>query len=215
MRTSSIARRMGDVSPEETWSRVRRFFAEDLWSPATHASRLEAAARGALQLVVMLGEGVLRNRSWLRATALAYMTALSLVPALALAVSIIAALGVSEDVARLAVDRITAGSPAAAEGILRLVSGVSLGSLGTLGAAMLFATTVLTLGNVEQALNDVWGVRQQRTWTRRFADYLAVLVVAPLFLGVALSLRTTLESQWLRAEAPPGLGPPGLLSPPP
>jgi membrane protein len=185
------------VGAEEAWNRVRRYFAEELWSPATKASRLEAAARGALQLLVMLGEGVLRNRIWLRATALAYMTALSLVPALALAVSIIAALGVSEDVARLAVERITAGSPGAAEWILRLVSGVSLGSLGTLGAATLFATTVLTLGGVEQALNDVWGVREQRTWTRRFADYLAVLVVAPLLLGVALSLRTTLESQWL------------------
>jgi membrane protein len=188
---------MGDVSAEQTWSRVRRFFADDLWSPASSRSRLEVATRGALQLVVMLGEGIVRDRMLLRATALAYVTALSLVPALALAVGVIAALGVSEDVARLAVDRITAGSPEAAEWILRLVSGVSLGSLGTLGAATLFATTVLTLGNVEQALNDIWGVRQQRDWTRRFADYLTVLVVAPLFLGVALSLRTTLESQWL------------------
>jgi membrane protein len=182
---------------EATWSRLRRFLAEDLWSPAAQASRLEALARSALQLVVMVGEGVVRDRLWLRATALAYVSALSLVPALALAVSLIGALGVSEDVARLAVDRIAAGSPEAAEWILRLVSGVSLASLGTLGAATLFATTVLTLGNVERALNDVWGVRQQRSWVRRFADYLTVLVVAPLLLGVALSLRTTLESQWL------------------
>jgi membrane protein len=188
---------MGEVSAEQTWSRVRRFFADDLWSPAPRRSRLEGWLRGALQLVVMLGEGIVRDRMLLRATALAYVTALSLVPALALAVGVIAALGVSEDVARLAVDRITAGSPEAADWVLRLVSGVNLRSLGTLGAATLFATTVLTLGNVEQALNDIWGVRQQRDWTRRFADYLTVLVVAPLFLGVALSLRTTLESQML------------------
>ncbi len=188
---------MGDVSAGETWQRVRRFFAEDLWSPAGSPSKLGAAARGALQLLVMLGEGVARDRIWLRATALAYVTALALVPALALAVGVLAALGVSEDVARLAVDRITAGSPGAAEWILRLVSDVNLRSLGTLGAAALFATTVLTLGNVEQALNDIWGVRQQRTWMRRFSDYLTVLVVAPLCLGVALSLRTTLETQWL------------------
>jgi membrane protein len=145
----------------------------------------------------MLGEGVVRDRMLLRASALAYVSALALVPALALAISVIGAVGVSEDVAQLAVERITAGSPAAAEWILRLVSEVNLASLGTVGAAALFGTTVLTLGNVEQALNDIWGVRQQRTWIRRFADYLAVLVVAPLFLGVALSLRTTLESQIL------------------
>lgn len=185
------------MEASRTWSRLQRFLAEDLWSPAPVRSRPERWLRGAAQLVVLLGEGVVRDRMLLRATALAYVTALSLVPALALAVGILGALGVSEDVARLVMARLSAGSPEVADWVLGLVAGVDLSSLGTLGAAALFATTVLTLGNVEQALNDVWGVRRQRDWMRRFADYLTVLVVAPLFLGVALSLRTTLESQWL------------------
>ena len=54
---------------------------------------------------------------------------------------------------------------------------------------------MLAIGNVERALNAVWGVRETRPWVRRIPDYLAVLVVAPLVLGVAISLRATLESQ--------------------
>ena len=40
-------------------------------------------------------------------------------------------------------------------------------------------------------------MRQQRSFARQFSDYLAVLVIAPLLLATALSLTTTLESQWL------------------
>jgi membrane protein len=44
------------------------------------------------------------------------------------------------------------------------------------------------LRHLEQTLNFIWGVRRERSWMRRFADYLAVLIVAPLFLGAALSM---------------------------
>ena len=69
--------------------------------------------------------------------------------------------------------------------------------LGTLGGASLILTTVLTVGNVEQALNAIWGVTKQRPWVRRIPDYLAVVLVSPMLLGVALSLGASLQSQWL------------------
>ena len=50
---------------------------------------------------------------------------------------------------------------------------------------------------MERAFNDIFGVRLQRTWTRRLPDYHAVLVVAPLLVGVALSLGTVVRSQWI------------------
>ena len=175
--------------------RLRRFFAEDLWRVDLRSSRLVTWCVRALQLVVVVGEGFVRDRVLVRATALAYVTSLALIPVLAIAFSIIGAFGVREDVARFLVEQIAAGSPAAVEWILRFVADVNLGSLGTLGAAVLFATTILTVGNVERAFNDIFGVRLQRTWTRRLPDYLAVLVVAPLLVGVALSLGTVVRSQ--------------------
>ncbi|MEN8184623.1 MAG: YhjD/YihY/BrkB family envelope integrity protein [Myxococcota bacterium] len=177
--------------------RLRRFLAEGLWTGDLRASRLGGWAIRLLQLAVMVGEGFVRDRALLRATALAYVTALSLIPALAIAVAIIGALGVREDVTDFLVAQIAAGSPGAAQWILRVVQEVNLGSLGTLGAALLFATTLVTIGNVERALNDIFGVRHQRTWARRIPDYLAVLVVAPLLVGVALSLGTVVRSQWI------------------
>jgi membrane protein len=65
------------------------------------------------------------------------------------------------------------------------------------GAAVLFLTTVLAISNIETSLNRVWGVTQERGIVRRLSDYLAVLVVAPLLLGVGVSLAGSLQSQWV------------------
>jgi membrane protein len=145
----------------------------------------------------VIGQGFVRDQLLLRAHALTYLTLLSIVPLLALAVSLFDLLGGSEHVVRFLVEQLAAGAPDAVERILAFVRGVQFGALGTVGGALLILTTILMVGNVEQALNAIWGVTKQRPWVRRIPDYLAVVLISPLLLGVALSLGTTLSSQWL------------------
>jgi uncharacterized BrkB/YihY/UPF0761 family membrane protein len=45
--------------------------------------------------------------------------------------------------------------------------------------------TVKVLGKIEAALNAMWDVRQPRSWGRRFSDYLAVMLIAPILFLVA------------------------------
>jgi membrane protein len=119
------------------------------------------------------------------------------VPLLALGVALFDLLGGGDRVMRLLVEQFAAGAPDAVDWILDVVGRVKFGALGTLGGASLILTTILTVGNVEQALNAIWGVTKQRPWVRRIPDYLAVVLVSPLLLGVALSLGASLQSQWL------------------
>ncbi len=180
--------------------RVRRgeaFLREGLWRVELEPRTWAARAAGLLQLGVMIGQGFVRDRLLLRATALAYFTVLSMVPLLAIAVSLVGSFGVGEAVARLAVEQIAAGSPEAQAYLLGLVENANFRGLGAPAAVVLFLTTVLGISNIEGALNEIWGVRQHRPWTRRLPDYLAVLVVAPLLLGAALSLATTLQNERL------------------
>jgi membrane protein len=180
--------------------RIRRaesFLREGLWRVELEPRTWAARAAGLLQLVVMIAQGFVRDRLLLRATALAYFTVLSMVPLLAIAVAVVGSLGVGEELARLAVQQIAAGSPDAQAYILGLVENANFRGLGPLGAVTLFLTSVLGISNIEGALNQIWGVRQHRPWTRRLPDYLAVLVVAPLLLGAALSAATTLENERL------------------
>jgi membrane protein len=185
---------MSAESPSR-WERALHFLNRDLWSPEETARRGFAWARGALQIVVLVTQEFVRHQLLLRASALTYYSMLSLIPLLAIALSLVGALGVRENLAQILIDNVAAGSPEAGQQILAIVDKLDFAGLGTLGAAILFLTTLLGISSIENALNTIWGVSRERPWDRRVADYSAVLILAPMMLGVALSLGTTLESQ--------------------
>jgi membrane protein len=177
--------------------RARSFLAEDLWNAQPRRRVLRSLTRF-LQFSIMVVEGFVRDRLLLRASALAYFTVLSVIPLLALAVSVIGAVGIgTEAFIGWVVQTFAAGSPDTQAVITTLVADVHFASLGSAGAALLFLTTVLSISNVETALNGIWGVAEHRSWKRRVPDYLAVIVMGPLLGGVALSLSTSLKSPWL------------------
>jgi membrane protein len=185
------------ASQAEYWERAKRFLQNDLWTTELEPRTWAARGLSSLQFVAMLSEGFVRDRLMLRASALTYFTVLSMVPLLAVALAIVGAVGVRADLAEPVVRQLAAVSPEAQEYILEFIRNANFGGLGTIGALTLFFTSILGISNVERALNNIWGVHKARSWARRFTDYLAVLVVAPLLLGSALSLSTTLKSQWL------------------
>jgi membrane protein len=177
--------------------RGRSFLGGELWS-VEPVRGFERRVLSLVQFVLMVATGFVQDRLLLWASALTYFTVLSLVPLLAVAVSIASAVGVgSGDFVDWVVGTVAAGSPEAQRIFSERIGGVNFAGIGTLGAAVLFVTTVLAISNVERALNEIWGVRKVRSWARRFPDYLAVLVVGPLLGGIAISLSTTLRSEWL------------------
>ena len=179
------------------WERAKHFLRGDLWTTELEPRTWAARGLSLLQFVAMVADGFVRDRLLLRASALTYFTVLSMIPLLAVALAIVGAVGVRADLAEPVVRQLAAVSPEAQQYILEFIRNANFGGLGTIGAATLLFTTILGISNVERALNSIWGVHKARGWARRFTDYLAVLVVAPLLLGSALSITTTLRSQWL------------------
>lgn len=183
-----------DRSLDGLYQRAQRFFAGDIWRRELKPGSIANSSLRVLQFGVMVVEGFVRDQLLLRASALTYISVLSVIPILAITLNILKALGVTENLAELAVDQIAGGLPEVRERILELVQGADIGGLGTIGAVILVATSVLALRHLESTLNDIWGVHQSRGWARRFADYLAVMIVAPLLTAAALSLSTSLRA---------------------
>jgi membrane protein len=176
----------------ELVERARRFLFHDLWRMEVDTTSVATLPIRLLQFGYMVVEGFIRDELLLRASALTYMASLSLIPALVVVLAILKGLGVTEDLVAVAIDYLAI--PGARDTVLPYVQSVDLSGFGTLGAAMLFVTTVLALRHGEHAVNELWGVVDGRSWTRRFTDYLAVLIVAPVSLTVALSLGTSMQS---------------------
>jgi membrane protein len=139
-------------------------------------------------------DGFSPNNDLLWASALTYTTGLSIVPILAVALSALNGL-VGANVIRPFIERfLGANSPQITERLLAFVSNVNAQTLGTVGAATLLVTVVLTLGTVEQALNNIFRVVQGRTMARKFADYLSVTFAIPVLVAGAIGIRQILLS---------------------
>jgi membrane protein len=188
---------MKTIRARETLTRTHAFLTEGMWRAELEPRTWSARGVRLLQFVYMVGEGFVRDRLLLRASALTYFTVLSIVPLLAIVSSILTAVGVTENVLAPVFENIGRVAPQVADQLRHFVQGADIGGLGTLGAVALFFTTVLGIGNIERALNHIWGVKQDRPWRRKLPDYLAVLIVAPLLLGAGLSMATTIKSQWV------------------
>lgn len=173
---------------------AQRYFDREIWKPQSASTWFERIGRRVLQIGVIVVQGVRGDQIALRASALTYFALLSLIPVLAIAFSLVEAFGVSDDLALYLVEYVTPGIPDVREKIREVLEQVDFKSLGTIGAAILLGTTIFGLSNIEHAFNTIWGVQQTRTIARRFSDYLATLVVAPLLLAVGVGSGTALQS---------------------
>ncbi len=63
------------------------------------------------------------------------------------------------------------------------------GVIAGFGVIFLLWTVIKLLSNIELSLNDVWLVKQPRSWPRRFSDYLSVMIVAPILFIVSVSAK--------------------------
>jgi membrane protein len=135
------------------------------------------------------------DRCLLRASALSFTTILSIVPFFALAFAVLKGLGVHMSLEPFIIDKLAAGSPEIVERIITYIDNTKMGSVGAVGLAALIVTVVTLMGNIEEAFNGIWGVRETRSYSRKFSDYISVVVIGPVLLLAATSVTTSLQSQ--------------------
>jgi membrane protein len=131
-------------------------------------------------------EGFINNNDLLRASALTFTVALSIVPILALAFSALKGFGGAERLRPLVEQYLGLGS--ASSQLMAYVANVNAAALGSAGGAFLLITVISTMGTVEQALNTIFAVPQSRSYFRKFSDYLSVLFTVPFLIVAALGV---------------------------
>ena len=174
-----------------------------LANPATLAADLVSTFRIAVL-------NFLNNNDLLWASALTYTVTLSIVPILALAFSVLKALGGTERVQPLIENYLALGNTQTTADLMHMVENVNPATLGSLGGAALLLTVISTLGTIENAFNEIWQVPSGRSYLRKFTDYLSVVFTIPLLLVAALTL-TASFSNHLHAERSLALVLPSLI----
>ncbi len=167
------------------------------WRPRPSAAqRVRGTPASLLRFIAAAGWRFQADACLLHASALAYVSLLSLVPLLAVVFSVLKGLGVQRRIEPLLLSHL-ALDPAVAERIVTYIDRTNVGTLGTLGAAALVVTVISVLGNIETSFNHIWRVRQGRTWYRKVTDYLSTVLLTPFLLLAAVAITSSLQEQAL------------------
>lgn len=88
----------------------------------------------------------------------------------------------------------------AADKIFNYVDKTNFATLGTFGMVGIFLSVILVLGQIEKSLNVIWKVKDGRSILRKVADYIALMILFPISINVALAAGTMLSSQTLNVH---------------
>lgn len=132
-----------------------------------------------------------------RAAAMSYATLLSIVPLMAVALSILAAFPVYQEIGKKMQDIIfanfVAGSADVVQQHLQTFANQAA-KLSATGLFILLVTAVLMVFNMESAFNAIWRVKERRHGVTAFLIYWAVLTLLPILIAVGFAISTYLMS---------------------
>lgn len=134
------------------------------------------------------------------ASALTYSTLLAIVPVFAVVFAIARGFGYSKYIEVWFRD-VLSSQPQVAETIIGFVnsylvhtkSGIFLG----IGLLLMLWTVIMLLSNAEQAFNNIWQVKKQRSLYRTITDYMAMFLLTPFIIvlssGISIFMTTFIE----------------------
>ena len=178
--------------------RLTRFFSTTIWELESEAFvGIRRHGVRFLQIVSLVARDFRNDQCLLRASALTFSTILSLIPFFALTFAVLKGFGVHNRLEPLILNRVTAASQDTIDRIINYIDKTNMTSVGAIGLAALILTVISVIGNIEEAFNVIWGVRETRSFYRKFSDYLSVVVTGPILLLAGVSVTSSLESHTL------------------
>jgi membrane protein len=122
----------------------------------------------------------------LRAMGLVYTTLLSLIPLIAFAFAVLKGFGTHRDLEPVIYEFFRPmgerGASEITSRVMQFADRVSTGLVGSVGFALLIWTLLGTIKKVEDSFNFLWRVEQPRSFARRVAEYMSLLIIGPLLL---------------------------------
>ena len=153
---------------------------------------------GVLRNLYAVLRDIVSGQLTLRSMSLVYTTLLSVVPLVAFSFSVLKGLGVHRN---LQSKLYTILEPLGDKGIeitdrlMTLVNNVNGSVLGSIGLAFFIYTAISMVQKIEESFNYVWYVSKPRSFSRRFTEYMLILLLAPLAIAIALGALASLQNE--------------------
>ena len=136
-------------------------------------------------------KGFVKDRVQTQASALTLNTLLSIIPLAAIVFAIAKGFGLEQNL----IDELSMEFQSHQE-ILNWLLNVAQnalqqtkgGYLAGIGVIILLYSVMALLGNIENSFNHIWQISSSRPWSRKFTDYLTIMLIAPVFMILSGSI---------------------------
>lgn len=179
--------------------RGKAFFETGIWRIRLKdlEGKKGVSVKGIRVLLIAIKEYV-GDQCALRSSALTFYSLLSIVPVIAMAFAIAKGFGVQHTLEKELLGQF-AGQEEVLNKIIEyartLLEQTRGGLLAGIGAATLLWSVIKVMTNIEKCFNVVWDNTTQRTFGKKFSDYLSIVLVAPLLLIMSGSATVLVVSE--------------------
>ena len=182
--------------------KIIQYISYDIWFKKEYEYRSTKVRWFVRQLKVLLftAQGIGEHSILLRSAALTFYTLMSIVPMAALVFGIAKGFGFEARFNTylytefpqysVVIDQVIGF----ADNLLERTKG---GIIATVGLLTLFWTIIKVFSNVEDSFNKIWEVRKSRSLTRKFSDYLSVVIVTPILWVLSGTISFQLQNHLL------------------
>jgi membrane protein len=154
-----------------------------------------------LRIILLASRGFIRDHCQKTASVLTYYSLLNVVPVVAVAFAIAKGFGLEKLIEKQILQMANKANWQAditnqflgfSHNLLEQVKG---GLIAGVGVILLFWTVISILGKIEESLNEIWEIKKSRTLIRKFSDYIAMMVFAPVLVIISSSATVLVASQ--------------------
>jgi membrane protein len=168
------------------WVRFWSFLDRLFFGPASNGPQPTAVLIRILRYPYAVVRDLWGGAINLRAMGLVYTTLLSLIPLIAFAFAVLKGFGAHRDLEPVIYEFFRPmgerGASEITSRVMQFADRVSTGLVGSVGFALLIWTLLGTIKKVEDSFNFLWRVEQPRSFARRVAEYMSLLIIGPLLL---------------------------------
>jgi membrane protein len=152
-----------------------------------------------LRMIILAFRGYDEDRCLLRASSLTFYTLLSIVPVVAMFFGVAKGFGFERRLEKQLFERFPGQEEILGQVINfanSLLEQTRGGLIAGIGLLVLFWSVLKVLGHIEMAaLNDIWGIKENRSWGRKFSDYLSIMLISPVLVLMSGSATVFITTQ--------------------
>jgi membrane protein len=184
------------------FEKITRFVTHDIWIISTDSltPKLSFLLKQ-FKILILAFRKFNEDKIQIRSAALTFYSVLSIVPVAAMAFGIAKGFGFEKYLRQQLTDNFSGHEEAMtyilnfANSFLKTLEKAKGGIIAGVGVVLLLYTVMKVFSSIETSFNAIWMIKKSRSLTRKFTDYLSLMLIAPILFIVQSTASVYLSTQ--------------------